>query len=243
MIVVDESRITGDSTVNASMVEQEIPEPQIDARQSSCLPQPDLVRYDVAKQDPNLNLKTISILEDAPVWMTVGERLLLYTLAYTLRPQHYLEIGTFQGGSALIVSSAMDALDSTGHLYCIDPNPQISPETWAKLEHRTTVFEGCSPHILQDESELADNLFDVVLIDGDHSYSGVLKDAEGILPLVCSQGYIIFHDGFGSDVKQAIDEFVENNNGKVVDLGLLTREITIDTDGNQWGGLRLVYVL
>jgi len=44
-------------------------------------------------------------------------------------------------------------------------------------------------------------------------------------------------------VKQAIDEFIVNNSNKVVDLGLLTREITIDSDGNQWGGLRLIYVL
>ncbi|MFN2226055.1 MAG: class I SAM-dependent methyltransferase, partial [Anaerolineae bacterium] len=89
--------------------------------------------------------------------------------------------------------------------------------------------------------------FDLVLVDGDHTYEGVLADAGGLLPCVQPGGYVLFHDGFHPDVARAIDEFVAAHPGEVVDLGLLTREVTsqVDEAGNrvEWGGLRLIYVL
>ena len=36
--------------------------------------------------------------------------------------------------------------------------------------------------------------FDIIFIDGDHSYEGVKKDYDNSLPLLNNNGYIIFHD-------------------------------------------------
>jgi predicted O-methyltransferase YrrM len=36
--------------------------------------------------------------------------------------------------------------------------------------------------------------FDIIFIDGDHSYEGVRKDYDNSLPLLNNDGYIIFHD-------------------------------------------------
>ena len=88
-------------------------------------------------------------------------------------------------------------------------------------------------------------MFDFVLIDGDHSYTGALRDAEGILPFVADGAYVLFHDSYFYEVTQAIDDFV-NRHVEVVDCGALTRETTIEkTKNNQtvyWGGLRMVQI-
>jgi cephalosporin hydroxylase len=107
--------------------------------------------------------------------------------------------------------------------------------------------EGHSPGVLPEVVRQAGGRFDLVLVDGDHTYEGVLADASGLLPCVEPGGYVLFHDGFHPDVARAIDEFVASHPGEVLDLGLLTREVTSQVDGAgnrvEWGGLRLVRVL
>ncbi len=76
--------------------------------------QHDLARYDVTPFAGEFDLTWLSEIEVAPVWMTRAERLLMFTMAFCLRPLAYVEIGTFQGGSALMVGSALDALQSDG---------------------------------------------------------------------------------------------------------------------------------
>ena len=204
-------------------------------------------RHDVTAFADRIALDPLGAIETAPVWMTRAERLLLYTLAFCLRPRRYLEIGTYQGGSALLVCSALESLGSEGRIYCVEPRPAIAPKHWRLLEPRTTLVEGHSPGVLPEVLRRAGGRFDLVLVDGDHTYEGVLADAGGLLPCVQPGGYVLFHDGFHPDVARAIDEFVAAHPGEVVDLGLLTREVTsqVDEAGNrvEWGGLRLIYVL
>lgn len=208
--------------------------------------QHELTRYDVTPFAAEFDLKWLAPIESAPVWMTRAERLLMFTLAFCLRPLAYLEIGTFQGGSALMVGSALDAVGGDGRMYCVDPEPRISPENWSKIEHRATLFQGYSPGILNEVAAAAGRRFDLVLIDGDHSYKGAKRDAEGVLPYVAQGGYIVFHDSFNPEVRRAIDDFVREHPTELVDFGLLTREITVQQDAKgpaiEWGGLRMLYV-
>ena len=203
--------------------------------------------HDVTAFAGEIDLDPLGAIQGAPAWMTRAERLLLYTLAFCLRPSRYLEIGTYQGGSALLVASALDSLGSDGRLFCVDPRPEIAPEHWQLLQARTTLVKGASPGVLPEVKALAGGGFDLVLVDGDHTCAGVLADAEGVLPCVSAGGHVLFHDGFHPDVGRAIDTFVEAHAGEVLDLGLLTREVTVHTDATgrrvTWGGLRLVQVL
>jgi predicted O-methyltransferase YrrM len=209
--------------------------------------QTQVARYDVTPIAGHFDARWLEPVESAPVWMSRAERLLMFTLAFTLRPQHYLEIGTFQGGSALVVASALDALQSPGRMYLVDPEPKISAEHWQRLSHRAERFEGYSPAILQEVAARAGAPFDLVLIDGDHTYAGARRDAVGVLPFVARGGYVLFHDSFFPEVRQAIDEWIDEHPGRLVDFGLMTREITVQQseDGRrvEWGGLRLVYVV
>lgn len=190
--------------------------------------------------------KMLHVLTEAPVWMSPSERLLLFTLIFTTRPKRYLEIGTFQGGSAVLVCTAMDAAGIDGTITCVDPEPKIAPELWNTIQHRTSKLVGYSPQILPQAEQSAGGKFDFILIDGDHTYKGALHDAEGALSVALPNAYLLFHDSFFPEVKQAIDDFVTSHGSQVIDFGLFTREYSIQSqpDGSQihWGGLRMLRV-
>jgi predicted O-methyltransferase YrrM len=203
-----------------------------------------LPRYDVTAHAADIDLADLEVVRWAPVWMTRAERLLLYTLTFTLRPRRYLEIGTLKGGSALLVNAALNSLQAEGRLVCVDPNPQIAPEHWQLLAARTTLLTGYSPDILPQARDTAGGPFDFILIDGDHTYQGALRDGRGVLPFAADGAYLLFHDSFFPDVACAIDELAQH--AGLVDYGTLTREVTVQTDGAgravEWGGLRMLQV-
>ena len=202
--------------------------------------------YDVTAFAAEIDLEALDVIAWAPVWMVRAERLLLFTLVFGLRPARYLEIGTLKGGSALVVSAAMDALDTDGRLFCVDPEPQIEPKVWSRIKHRTTLVRGYSPDVLQSVYESAADPFDLALIDGDHTYTGVLRDANGVLPFVADGGYLLFHDSFFPDIALALHDFATEHSDQIVDFGTLTREITLHSSPGaepvRWGGLRLMQV-
>src|SRR5205807_1671245 len=88
--------------------------------------------YDAATFPAEINLESLKVVNWAPVLMTRTERLMLYALIAGLRPLRYLEIGSFKGGSALLVSSAMDEVRSSGVIVCLDPQPQIRDDHWER---------------------------------------------------------------------------------------------------------------
>ncbi len=202
--------------------------------------------YDVTAFAADIDLDSLAVIRWAPVWMTRAERLLLYTVAFCLRPQRYLEIGTLEGGSALIVCAAMEALHGDGRLVCVDPQPKISAENWERLKNRTQIVKGYSPQVLAEALRLAGGPFDLALIDGDHTATGVERDATATLPLVTAGGYLLLHDCFNGDVAAGIDRFVTSHRHRLIDLGPMTREVTSEPRGDGgtvgWGGLRLVQV-
>ncbi len=98
---------------------------------------------DVTTHYDKVDLTAIEVLGGAPVWMTGAERLALSSLIYGTRPQRYLEIGTLYGGSALIVSAAMDASgNENGKIVCVDPQPQVSSDHWQQIARRAVMVQG-----------------------------------------------------------------------------------------------------
>ncbi|MCX7682698.1 MAG: class I SAM-dependent methyltransferase [Anaerolineae bacterium] len=194
---------------------------------------------------PAIDLATLELVNQAPAWLSPAERLLLYTLIYSLRPARYLEIGTFKGGSALIAIAAMEASANDGKIVCVEPHPQLPEEHQARILTRATLIEGFSPDVLPRAYEVAGGPFDFVFIDGDHTSRGVRRDAEGVLPFVAEGAYLLFHDGFFPDVADGIRSFLTRHSSQVVDCGILTREISPEITSSPslfWGGMWLVQV-
>lgn len=91
--------------------------------------------------------------------------------------------------------------------------------------------QGFDAHIVrkfssQAANDFEDGFFDLVFIDGDHSYRGVKEDIENYAPKVKKGGYIGGHDyanfdgdwKFGVSVCQAVNEFIEEK-GLKLELG------------------------
>ena len=114
------------------------------------------------------------------------------------------------------------------------------------LSDRATLVTGFSPAALPEAMNAAGGPFDLVLIDGDHTRAGVLRDADGVLPFVASGASLLFHDCHNPDVRNGIDDFARRHANRLADAGPLTREITLhqNPDGSTtpWGGLRLIEV-
>ncbi len=162
-----------------------------------------------------------------------GDKLAQYCavtlVLHTLRPARLeaLEIGTLYGGSCLLILLACRAAGIPAHMVCIDPmsgyyghamdvsRVPITPETfYGNLERfavpRATVdlrrSFSTDPAAYQD---LAPGRFHFILIDGDHSRAGVLRDWELYHPLAAPGGRVLFDD-YGEpawpEVTQAVDE-------------------------------------
>lgn len=185
-------------------------------------------------------------LLDAPAELLVPERLLMYSLVRGLRPARCLEIGTHFGGSTTITCAALDDVGA-GRLVCVDPNPLVPDDVWARLAHRATMLTGCSPAALAEAVGIAGGLFDFVFIDGDHTHAGVVRDVDGVLTVAAPGAHLLFHDSHYWEVRDAIDECVARYPGRLFDAGTLsalsTDPITAP-DGSEarWGGFRLLRV-
>src|SRR3954447_12494671 len=89
------------------------------------------------------------VVHTTPAWMSMHERVLLYGLVAGLQPSRIIEIGTFKGGSTLIMCAALDDLDSTGRIVCVDPEPRVAAENWDTVRHRATMVAEPSPGALE----------------------------------------------------------------------------------------------
>lgn len=180
-------------------------------------------------------------IHEAPVHMLPPERVLLYALVFGLRPERCLEVGTLHGGSAMITVAALDDVGQ-GCLVCLDPQPRVTAEVWSGVAHRATLIEGCSPDALFEARRVAGGAFDIVLIDGDHSHDGVVRDLEGVMGVLASGGHILMHDAHYVEVQQGIDETLRAHAGRLVDCGMLSRAGTRDQESEavRWGGIRVL---
>lgn len=77
------------------------------------------------------------------------------------------------------------------------------------------IHKGFSFEILNG---FVDEYFDLIYIDGDHSYEGVKKDLEIVINKVKKGGYIFGHDYTQTmfpEVVRAVNEFCDENNLKI----------------------------
>lgn len=196
-----------------------------------------LAIVDVSKEDldafgRDIDFDALDTLRTAPAMLTGSERLMLFNLIYCLRPQNCIEIGVRFGGASLIATKAMDASGSDGRLYLVDDSPEIAPETWAQIEHRSVLIEGWSPGILPKAAKSARAPFDFAFIDAGHSTRAVMRDSVGVLPYLANGAYMLYHDAYRTDVRKAIDRFIYMYPGSLIDFGMVTREFTCGPDND-----------
>jgi predicted O-methyltransferase YrrM len=183
-------------------------------------------------------VERVGVVFTAPSDMRTDERLFLYAFVRGFRPERALEIGVFKGGSAAIITNAMEDSGS-GRLVGLDPSPHMQVPD-AELHGRYTLLRQPSPHAVPAAREVAGGPFDFVLVDGLHVYDQVRRDIDAVLPHLADGAYVLFHDAFHYGVATAIREAVEAN-AALHDCGYPCRTANVTVDPfTPYNGFRLL---
>lgn len=132
-------------------------------------------------------------------WMTPEQ--LDWLGAQAAGMQSVVEVGSLRGRSAFALLTACD-----GPVYCIDPWPEHYRSFMAQCGHfpNLVAIRGSSPEAAAQVPDV-----DMVFLDGDHEYEGVVADIEAWLPktrtLLCGHDY--GHPEYPG-VAEAVDEIL-----------------------------------
>ena len=144
---------------------------------------------------------------------------LLYDIASSFKGKNlnYLEIGTYCGASA----SLMSTHKKVSKICCVDVGHPISPLV-AEKNLYTFRRAGCDFRYVQANSSALSCVntvgaympsVDILFIDGDHTKKGVQADFTNYSPLVKKGGYVVFDDyqdeKNSPEVKEAVDELLK----------------------------------
>jgi predicted O-methyltransferase YrrM len=149
--------------------------------------------------------------------MTRKERVVLYKLSSS--KSVITEIGSYVGASTCCFGATANALKNT-QIICIDTwnNDAMSDgnrDTWVEFKKNTSSFfdfvvpiRGFSTDVVEQVRKVAHS-FDILFIDGDHSYEGVKADWEAYKHFLKPDSIVVFHDyGWAEGVKRVVHEDV-----------------------------------
>ena len=126
----------------------------------------------------------------------------------------YLEIGVAAGGTTYIFNHYFHP-----EITLVDDNKHHK----AKL--RNAILDGVKRRELIGRSDGEDvlraareQMYDVIVIDGDHLYPAVKKDTENYLPLLNKGGFLIYHDSVMKEwgVYRIVKELKKNKDLKFI---------------------------
>jgi predicted O-methyltransferase YrrM len=123
----------------------------------------------------------------------IDEAAYLYRLVHSLQEPLVVEIGRYHGGTTFLLAAAggrVTSLDINPALVDTDVLLERALERYG-LSDRVTV-EIADSHAYRVEAEA----YDVVFVDGDHTYEGARGDVERWLPGITPGGHLILHDAF-----------------------------------------------
>ena len=147
--------------------------------------------------------------------LNAKSRAILYILTRFLKPNHVLEIGTYRAGSSEIIARALRS-NEKGDLLTIDPFgqervPQIL-DTWpAGLKKHINYLPLSSMDCF---IKLASNVsFDIIFVDGDHSYEHALYDLQMAARYAVPGGIVIMDNVEQTGVYWAVKAFLSAYSG------------------------------
>ncbi len=168
----------------------------------------------------------LAAFQGVPVRHYVLQQVVKSVVDGASRPVTMLEIGSWAGGSAITIGATLRAHAASGsRLLCLDPwklygadptSAAISPQMRnalrsgsafqlflhniksAGLDDRIIVIKGAATDVLP---VLAPGSFDLVFVDGDHSYAAVKSDVALAIPLVRDGGILC-----GDDLEKQFSE-------------------------------------
>lgn len=148
-----------------------------------------------------------SSMDHSVISMTVRQAAYLYHHIQIERPQKVLEIGRYKGGSTLLFAASMDG---NGELWSVDLGVK---ETRVNGVHQESLYDqeltkkmralGLIAQLLIGDSRIINipvREWDLVFIDGDHSYEGVRSDFERFGLKVKVGGAVFIDDAYDDGI-------------------------------------------
>ena len=150
--------------------------------------------------------------------LAFDEAAYLYNLVQMLSDVNIVEIGRFRGGSTFLLAAAMD---ETCQLFSYDyfsgptvPLPKSDGTYRWPAQGGTELDQMLSDaltrcglkqrvHLLVADSHTVtptENTYDLVFIDGDHTYEGVAADFHNWGPRISVGGHMLFHDAYSREL-------------------------------------------
>lgn len=137
-------------------------------------------------------------------WQYADIATILYATCQLIRPANYLEIGVRTGRSMAVVAAANPDCEILGcdmwiknYAEMENPGQAFVRGELKKVNYRGNVqfLDGDSHKLLpQYFKSHPDTFFDLITVDGDHSYRGASMDLREVLPRLKIGGVIIFDD-------------------------------------------------
>ncbi|TXN08120.1 class I SAM-dependent methyltransferase [Methylobacterium sp. WL103] len=176
--------------------------------------------------------------------MMQWERIGLTGVLSRVRPKGALEVGVYHGGSLSLTHQY------AGQIIAIDIDPEVRGRF--PIPHNVDLRIGPSqtliPEALADFQARGIPL-NFVLIDADHSTSGVKRDLELVLAYQPTEPLVILmHDSGNPDTRRGIlaVDWSANPHLHFVDCDFIPGQIiehaVTETSGEIWGGLGLAYL-
>jgi len=127
------------------------------------------------------------------------------------------EVGVDRGDFSLELLNRCEPVKL--HLFDIDIDRLVNPTILEELAGESKRVETHVGDSGLNISRMPDNYFDVIYIDGDHRYEGVIRDIEASAPKLKTDGVFIFNDYavwspasmFHCGVARAVNEFCLKN--------------------------------
>jgi predicted O-methyltransferase YrrM len=183
------------------------------------------------------NEERIGVVYHVPSDMCVTDRIMLYALVRGLKPHRALEIGVRWGGSARIITNAMQE-NGIGKLVGIEPITEQFRAKSQTLHDRYELVRGYSPDAIVEAVKKLDGPLDFVFIDALHIHDAALADCRGVIPHLAQGGHLLLHDTYHVGICEAVNKILREE-GNFVDCGFLTRNPRVGKPVS-YQGLRLI---
>jgi hypothetical protein len=127
------------------------------------------------------------------------EKMIIGELLIIVQPKLVVETGTFRGSTTKFVCEFLKKNKLSECRIAAFDLPQVIQgihrrDPYFASQDNVELVEGLLPTSLKRYLETSSQMVDFAIVDGDHSYNGVLADLETLAPHMNPGGYIFAHD-------------------------------------------------
>jgi predicted O-methyltransferase YrrM len=134
----------------------------------------------------------------------IEERCLQWAAAQVPHGGTIVEVGSYQGKSAVNLAHAVKTKRNSATVYCVDTwrneniTTALNVDVFDRFAANTAAFKDVIVPLRGRSEDMGAQWdkgpIDLLFIDGDHSFEGVTRDIEAWVPHVRSGGLVLFHD-------------------------------------------------